>query len=348
MEQPLPGQRWVSNNEPELGLGVVMKAQYGRLEIFFPAAGEMRQYSLSGAPLRRVRFQAADTIKTHDGRQLEVDSTEERAGMIVYFCQGLEVPEAELADTISFSKPQDRLMASQVDELRTFDLRVETLERRAQMRRSPVRGFSGGRVDLLPHQMYIAHEVAGRLLPRVLLADEVGLGKTIEAALILHRLHLTGRAERVLILVPEALVHQWFVELYRRFNLRFSIYDEARCDELETEEEGINPFSQSQLIICSTRFLAESENRAAQVLAAGWNLLIVDEAHHLEWSTQQASASYSLVEKLAAQTAGLLLLTATPQQLGPEGHYARLRLLDPNRCKNPRPMSKWPAQWIVC
>ena len=332
MDQPLPGQRWVSNNEPELGLGVVMKAQYGRIELFFPAAGEMRQYSLTGAPLRRVRFQPGDTIKTHEGRQVEVETTDERNGMLFYLgAGGVEISEAELADTISFSKPQDRLMASQIDDLDTFDLRVEALQRRAQIRQNPVRGFCGGRVDLLPHQMYIASEVGSRLVPRVLLADEVGLGKTIEAGLILHRLHLTGRAERVLILVPDALVHQWFVELYRRFNLRFSIFDEARCDEIETEEEGANPFLESQLVICSTSFLAKAPARAAQVQAAGWDLMIVDEAHHLEWTSQAASASYTLVETLASTIPGLLLLTATPQQLGPEGHFARLRLLDANR-----------------
>ena len=157
MDQPLPGQRWVSNNEPELGLGVVMKAQFGRIELFFPAAGEMRQYSLTGAPLRRVRFQPGDTIKTHEGKLVEVESIEERNGMIFYLgADAVEISEAELADTISFSKPQDRLMASQVDDLDTFDLRVEALQRRSAIRQSALRGFCGGRVDLLPHQIYIA------------------------------------------------------------------------------------------------------------------------------------------------------------------------------------------------
>ena len=331
MEQPLPGQRWVSDSEPELGLGVVMKAEFGRLEIFFPAASEHRQYALKTAPLRRVHFLAGDTIKTHDGFTVEVESVEERNGMLFYIASDREVSESELSDTISFSKPEDRLMAAQTDDLRTYDLRVEALRRRAEIRQSPVRGFMGGRVDLLPHQMYIASEVAGRLVPRVLLADEVGLGKTIEASLILHRLHLTGRAERVLVLVPDALVHQWFVELYRRFHLTFSIYDEVRCDVLETEEEGINPFLESQLVLCSTSFLANSPSRAKQALNAGWDLLVVDEAHHLEWSTEAASPAYTLVETLTAKIPGLLLLTATPQQLGPEGHFARLRLLDANR-----------------
>ncbi|MCB1207852.1 MAG: RNA polymerase-associated protein RapA [Verrucomicrobiales bacterium] len=331
MEQPLPGQRWVSDSEPELGLGVVIKAEFGRVDIFFPAAGEHRQFAMQTAPLRRVRFMAGDTVTTHDNKTLEVESVDERQGMLFYAGEGREISEAELSDTISFSKPEDRLMAGQIDDLRTFDLRVQALGHRAAMRQSPVRGFCGGRVDLLPHQIYIASEVAGRLVPRVLLADEVGLGKTIEASLILHRLHLTGRAGRILILVPEALVHQWFVELYRRFHLTFSIFDEARCDAIETNEENGNPFLESQLVLCSTRFLCDEPRRAQQAAEAGWDLLVVDEAHHLEWTPESASDAYQLVESLTQQIPGLLLLTATPQQLGPEGHFARLRLLDPNR-----------------
>src|SRR4029434_4691478 len=104
-----------------------------------------------------------------------------------------------------------------------FDLRYRALQLQYERRRSPVRGFVGGRIGLIPHQLFIASEVTSRQNPRVLLADEVGLGKTIESCLILHRLLLTGRVQRVLILVPESLVHQWFVELLRRFNLWFSI-----------------------------------------------------------------------------------------------------------------------------
>ncbi|MDR3405408.1 MAG: RNA polymerase-associated protein RapA [Chthoniobacter sp.] len=333
-EQPIPGQRWVSDSEPELGLGIILKAEFGRVEVFFPAASEQRQYALKSAPLRRVRFQEGDRIKTSEGDQVVVTTIEERAGMLVYHAEGREITEAQLSDTISFSKPEERLLGGQVDEIDTFDLRAEALQRRCRHRQSAVRGFVGGRVDLITHQMSIAGEVAARLVPRVLLADEVGLGKTIEAGLILHRLHLTGRAERILVLVPESLVHQWFVEMLRRFNLLFSLFDEERCASIEAHDAGTNPFLDSQLIICSTAFLAGSPERTQQVLAAGWNLLVVDEAHHLEWSRETVSPQYGLVEALAKQTQGLLLLTATPQQLGPEGHFARLRLLDPDRYDN--------------
>lgn len=331
MDNPLPGQRWVSNTEAELGLGVVLKADAARLDVFFPAAGEHRLYSRKTAPLRRVMFKEGDSIKTHEGVQHTVESLSEKNGLVIYHCSDREVAESELADTLSFNKPEDRLFAGQIDDAATFELRVEALRRRAAIQQSPVRGFTGGRVDLLPHQMYIAHEVSSRLVPRVLLADEVGLGKTIEAGLILHRLHLTGRAGRILVLVPEPLIHQWFVELLRRFNMMFSLYDDERCEAIEDNEDAGNPFLESQLILCSIGFLSNNDARAKQALEAGWDLIVVDEAHHLEWTPQEASKPYKLVESLAAKTPGLLLLTATPQQLGPEGHFARLRLLDPVR-----------------
>ncbi len=331
MNLPRAGQRWVSDSEPELGLGIVLRAEFGRVELFFPAANGHRQYALKSAPLRRVQFTAGERIKLHDGASLVVESAEEADGLLVYRAEGREVKEAELSDTISFSTPEARLMAGQTDDLHVFNLRAEALTRRCRMRKSAVRGFVGGRVDLIPHQMSIAAEVASRLAPRVLLADEVGLGKTIEAGLILHRLHLTGRADRILVLVPEPLIHQWFVELLRRFNLLFSIFDEERCLSIEANDADTNPFLDSQLVLCSVGFLSESAPRTAQVLAAGWDLLVVDEAHHLEWTPENASPQYTLVESLARQTTSLLLLTATPQQLGPEGHFARLRLLDPDR-----------------
>jgi ATP-dependent helicase HepA len=165
----------------------------------------------------------------------------------------------------------------------------------------------------------------------VLLADEVGLGKTIEAGLILHRLHLTGRADRMLILVPEPLIQQWFVEMLRRFNLAFSIFDEERCASIEEHQPGTNPFLENQLVLCGIGLLAGDPRRAAQALEAGWNMLVVDEAHHLEWTRRSSGTAYKLVEALAARIPGVLMLTATPQQMGQEGHFARLRLLDPDR-----------------
>ncbi len=321
----------MSDGEPELGLGIIRKSGDGRVEIAFPAAGETRIYATDTAPLRRVRFMPGDRIKVHSGSEMTVENVREENGLLVYQTESGETKEAELSDSISFSKPQDRLFGGKLDEPGDFDLRGEALRRRADMRRSPVRGLAGARMDLIPHQLFIADEVANRPRPRVLLADQVGLGKTIEACLILHRLILTGRAERVLVLVPEPLVHQWFVELLRRFQLSFSLFDEERCEAIEYGDPGCNPFLDSQWILAAVDLLAGNEERAQQARDAGWDVLVVDEAHHLEWSPGAPGAAYQVVAGIAETTPGLLLLTATPQQLGPEGHFARLQLLDPER-----------------
>ncbi|EIQ00987.1 DNA/RNA helicase, superfamily II, SNF2 family [Opitutaceae bacterium TAV1] len=357
------GQRCMSEREPELGLGIVVSVDraQSRIGIGFPATGERRLYALGTPVLRRVQFRAGDTITTRDGAQMVVASVEAGedggaatgqgrsavtasavgdatgAGVLVYVGKdGRCVREDALSDIIGVTSPSERLLAGQTDSGEVFDLRFRALQAQHRFRQSEVRGFLGGRLELIPHQMYILHEVASRQIPRVLLADEVGLGKTIEACLILQRLLATGRAGRVLILVPESLTHQWFVELLRRFNLWFSIYDEARCLACEQSDPEQNPFNASQLALCSLDFLADAANerRRDQAVAAGWDIVVVDEAHHLEWSPAAAipaSPGYALVEQLAQRAPGLLLLTATPTQLGVAGHFARLRLLDPHR-----------------
>jgi ATP-dependent helicase HepA len=323
----------MSEREPELGLGVVVSVDTParRIAVEFPATRERRLYALGTAVLKRVQFRPGETIATREAVPFVIDSVEEAAGLLTYVGGGKRIREDAISDVTNVSSPPQRFMAAQVDPGEVFDLRYEALQAQARFRQSDVRGFLGGRIDLIPHQFYILHEVAGRQIPRVLLADEVGLGKTIEACLIVQRLLAVGRARRVLILVPESLIHQWFVELLRRFNLWFTIFDEARCGALEQSDPTQNPFLASQLGLAATPFLAQSEQRRTQALAAGWDVVVVDEAHHLAWSPEQSSPEYALVEALAGRTPGLLLLTATPTQLGLAGHFARLRLLDPNR-----------------
>lgn len=331
MSQYQEGQRWISHSEPELGLGTLVRSSPARVSILFTSAGQLREYAVSHAPIKRVKFREGDAIKTCDDHVLTVDSVVEEQGLLTYICGSRTVPEALLSDRISFDRPQDRLLNGQIDPESEFELRWRALQYEHDRRQSPVCGFLGGRIDLIPHQLYIAHEVSSRQAPRVLLSDEVGLGKTIEACLILHRLLLTGRVSRVLILVPDSLVHQWFVEMLRRFNLWLRIYDEERCQAIEEGNPDSNPFLDDQLILCSLSFLAGSPVRAQQAQEAGWDILVVDEAHHLEWTAEGSSPEYALVEALGQSIQGMLLLTATPQQLGLESHFARLRLLDPDR-----------------
>ncbi|EMP54980.1 ATP-dependent helicase HepA [Marinobacter santoriniensis NKSG1] len=343
------GQRWVSHSDTGLGLGIVTDIAGRRVTLGFPAADEERTYAIDNAPLSRIVFQMGEEIETYDGQRYIVRAVEEVGGVLMYHADDGDnihpISEVKLAGSVDFSAPHQRLFAGQFDRNGAFRLRYATLQHMDRLRASPAQGLIGARTQHLPHQIYIAHEVARRHAPRVLLADEVGLGKTIEAGLILHYQLQTGRARRALIVVPDSLIHQWLVEMLRRFNLRFSIVDQTRYDALKEDEDDIdalvnnifgddyseNPFESEQLVLCSLDFLTDSERARRDALAAGWDMMIVDEAHHLAWEPEAASPEYEVVESLSARTRGLLLLTATPEQVGIASHFARLRLLDPAR-----------------
>ena len=330
------GQRWISDTESDLGLGTVVALDARTVTLMFAASEENRVYARSDAPVTRVTFNSGDVVESQEGWSLRVEQVVEEQGLLTYLGtredndeSGVALREIFLSHQIRFNKPQDKLFAGQIDRMDNFVLRYRALINQYQQHKSPMRGLCGMRAGLIPHQLYIAHEVGRRHAPRVLLADEVGLGKTIEAGMIIHQQVLSGRAERILIVVPETLQHQWLVEMMRRFNLHFSIFDEERC--VEAFAEAHNPFDTQQYVLCSLDFLRKSRQRFEQALEAEWDLLVVDEAHHLEWSQDKPSREYQVVEGLAQNTPAVLLLTATPEQLGRESHFARLRLLDPDR-----------------
>jgi ATP-dependent helicase HepA len=327
----VPGQRWLSEAERELGLGTIVEVDDRSLVVAFIDASENKRYAIRSAPLRRVRFATGDTIIDKDGRTLRVDNAAEKDGLMFYSCGGNLLPEYEISDRVELTGPKERLLSGRTAKPHRFDLRVEALNRLHDIRKSPVRGFVGPRLEMIPHQFFIASEVTSRPTPRVLLADETGLGKTIEACLTINRLILTGRASRVLILTPDSLVHQWLVEQRRRFNLRFALFDEDRCAAAESATSDSNPFSSEQLILAGLNLVASSPERTAQAALAGWDVVVVDEAHHLVQEGEKASSEYAAVRSIADNSRGLLLLTATPQQLGERSHFARLQLLDPQR-----------------
>ncbi|MBL6991810.1 MAG: DEAD/DEAH box helicase family protein, partial [Bacteriovoracaceae bacterium] len=330
MELLTVGQRFISETEPELGLGILTVIEAKTITVFYPASDTTRKYGIKSAPLKRARFGVGDIISSVDNLTIEVEHITPFEGLIIYRgTDGQEILESELTGALSYSKPEERLFNGLIDSNELFKLRFETHLLHKQTLLSPVRGFIGGRISLISHQLYLAQEVAKRPIPRALLADEVGLGKTIEAGLILHHLYKTGRIERVLILVPDSLVHQWFVEMLRRFQIAFCVINQETHFDPE-----INPFKYHQLVICNMGLFKGSKVAQNLLEQAQWDMLIVDEAHQLSWSEELVSFEYELVQKIASKSLGLILLTATPEQLGQSGHFARLKLLDPHRFNN--------------
>ena len=328
------GQRWLSESENALGLGIITAQDQRTVTIYFPAADETRIYATAQAPLTRILFSKGEKLSHQAGWQGKILDVQNMNGLLFYLVknpQGEEVivQEREISPIISFSQAKDRLFSAQIDRNSHFALRYRTLCHQQAQFKSSLRGLRGIRAGLIPHQLHIASEVGNRVNPRVLLADEVGLGKTIEAGMILQNQLFAEKVQRALIIVPETLQHQWLVEMLRRFNLHFSLFDEERCNDFDLD--AMNPFTTESLIICSLNWLEAHPNRVEQALDAQFDCLIVDEAHHLVWSEDAPSTAYLLVEQLARAIPSVLLLTATPEQLGQESHFARLRLLDPER-----------------
>jgi SNF2 family DNA or RNA helicase len=142
-------------------------------------------------------------------------------------------------------------------------------------------GLSNSRVDPQLHQVSVALRALEKSQPRLILADEVGLGKTIEAGLILKELRARMGSDlaRVLIIVPASLVSQWQFELRSKFNERFVFIDGPAVARLRGEHPDENPWSVEPNVICSLQ-LARLDNYAEDIAAAPWDLVIVDEAHH--------------------------------------------------------------------
>ena len=233
MQQFAIGQRWLSDTETELGLGVLIDVDERSVSILFPKSDETRVYARNNAPLSRIIFNVNDEVQDQEGNVWTVESVEDRHGVLRYnvvrrLQDGSEekksLNETRIGASIQLSKPLDRLLASQIDYKEWYDLRIEALLMQANMQSSPLRGLVGSRVGLIPHQLYIAHEVGKRFAPRVLLADEVGLGKTIEAGIVVMQ-YWAERKRRILVVSPSSLRQQWSQELLEKFNLPSIVID---------------------------------------------------------------------------------------------------------------------------
>jgi ATP-dependent helicase HepA len=321
-----PGQRWQSTTEPELGLGLILAADRREVVVSFPSRDVTRRYATEAAPLARARLTEGQLARGRDGTAFQIEAITEAGPLLVYRGEGRELSEQDLDDRLDVGTPENRLRTGQLDPYERFDLRADALALRERTLASPARGFFGGRIRLFDHQLSIAREVCDRHRVRILLADEVGLGKTIEALLILHRLLLTGRVERALVLVPPALVHQWLAEAFLKFNLVLRILgrDEDGKAQIDPGIEDLpDELAAGQLFIAPL-----GDEAASKALAASeWDFVAVDEAHHVEPGTQE----FALIEALAGRTDHVVLLSATPDRDGEAAHFRRLALLEPER-----------------
>ncbi len=341
------GQRWLSQTEPELGLGLVLKVEPDRVNIVFPSSETTRVYTVENPPLTRVSFSVGDVLKTQEGKEFTVEDLIEKDGLVTYINKGKKVEESRLSDSLTFSKPFDRLLNAQVDDKPVYNLRHRALYRRFKTLRAPLRGFFNGRFNPRPHQLYVAVQSTRQAHPRVLLADEPGMGKTVEAGLILQRLQAFGSADRVLLLAPEYLLETLELELSRRFSFNFA---RVSADDFATPvkpakktskkgEESANPFVGEDWPweSCSLEDISGHRGkRAAAAAEAGWDVVIVAGGETLEWSEEGGNPAWVAVEAIAAATKSLLILSDAGPEQDARSHFGRLHLLDSEAFATPR------------
>jgi len=229
------------------------------------------------------------------------------------------------------SGPLSALVQGEFGSAEAYALRLQALYLRHAYRFDTLSGLSNARIEPALHQVFIAHRVTQKLYPRMILADEVGLGKTIEAGLVIKELTAQELIDRVLIVCPASLQLQWKQELASKFNDDFVIMDGAAVKFLGKGAE--NPWKKRNRIITSLPFAANPK-RAEQIVEAGWDLVVFDEAHRVRRTLQSGSKvkvtqAYELADELKEIVAGLMLLTATPMQLHPFELYSLIELVEP-------------------
>ena len=324
-------------SDPSQGIGRVVETEHRRVKVWFAHADVERVYTTRAQDcvLSRYSIEPGSQVKDSEGHQVLVRDIVgfDGEGLLRYrLDDGREVSESILLPTVKDSGPVERLAKLQLAHPSGIRARVSGMHLDGW---TPSQGHGavlGARVQWLPHQIDVAARGLDAERTRLLLCDEVGLGKTVEAALIYAGLRAEQRAERVLILTPEALCIQWLGELYRKAHELVVLLDEERIEEAYDHFRDIGPFEAYRRVIAPVSQIATDPKLAAQALEMDWDLVIVDEAHHLRWDANDGgNAAYKLVEGLAQKSKHMLLLTATPMALDPAEHYALLRLLDPER-----------------
>lgn len=318
-----PGSKLVHPFNPDWGTGVVRQVDGRFLLVWFPAVEEELTLAADGAGLTRlVMPPGAQAQLIETGEQVEVA---EVRGHRYRLTDGREVDDEALWPLAPADTPVERLATLRLDDLDHFRNRLDAL-RLSELREAGGLGsFLGGRIELFPHQLHTALRAVQADPVRWLLADEVGLGKTVEACLILSALVRTGRAERALVVAPSTLAIQWLGELYRKFHQVFVLLDPERVEAVATTVgPDANPFEVHPQAVIPLEWLAADAELRRLAEEAAPDLVVLDEAHRLATPEQ-----HEALAPLVAGARHALLLTATPLQQDREGFFRLLSLLHP-------------------
>ncbi|MEQ1574235.1 MAG: helicase-related protein, partial [Vicinamibacterales bacterium] len=225
----------------------------------------------------------------------------------------------------------ERLALGDLDDVEDFVTRLNILHLLSVREADGLGSFLGGRVRLFPHQLHVAERASASNPVRWLLADEVGLGKTIEASLILNRLVHTGQVQRCLVVAPDALTVQWLGELWRKYHQVFTLLDSQRLADVARDfGPDFNPFDVHRRAVVALELLTERPRLTDQAVKAGIDLLVVDEAQRLRRPPgHPGEPGWRAIAPIAGLGRHVLLLSATPLEDDAHGFFRLLQLLRP-------------------
>ncbi|MFN0061842.1 MAG: helicase-related protein [Myxococcaceae bacterium] len=347
MADLVPGMKVRYGPQPDWGIGhlVAHRTEDSRALVLFPGRGNDPIYvSTKSGALGHARLVAGAVVRVGDGATARVVHVEAGAshGLLRYRVRlesGKEttLEESELRGVVPAPDVAESLLQGRFADPLAFVLRRSALMLDDERRNDALGALFASRIMVKPHQVGVAQRVLSARQPRFILADEVGLGKTIEAGMIFSALRLSGLVRRVLVVTPSHLTVQWLAELFHKFNQLFTLMDGERYASAREETPTTSPWARFPTLVTSLEFLTRNAEHveAASHPDAAWDLVIFDEAHHLK-----SAKALEVARALSKNSWGLLLLTATPMQLDPEEYCSLLSLVDEATAPTPTQLAE--------
>ncbi len=325
------GDRVWSRFNLEMGPGWVVESDDRHVVVEFLDGGERLRFAVSTDVLVLLVVTEGVAARLEDDGSsvvvealLDGDRCRLEDGRIFPTVAVWPLPERE--------NPVERLARGDIDSGAHFLNRLQALRLERVREAEGLGSFLGGRIRLYPHQLYAAERACATDPVRWLLADGVGLGKTVEACLIMNRLIHTGRADRTVVVAPDALTVQWLGELWRKHHHAFVLLDEKRIADVEREQgTKFNPFEVHRQVVIAIETLCADPRLVTMAVDAGIDLLVIDEAHHLQRPLgHPGNPAYRAIEAIAQEGRNVLLLTATPLEDDALGFLRLVELLRPD------------------
>lgn len=311
-----PGQRWYSKTETELGLGIVLKLEDRLVQIYYPEKDETRIYNPKSSPLQRFRLNIGDEVVHENNQSFIVREISEIDDLFIYHTDEGEIVEGQINAKINLTNPEDKLFNNLLDEPAEYEFRYQSLMSQRKIDQLNYRGFYSSKVGIIPHQMSILNTLVQDDIKKFILCDEVGLGKTIESLNYLKHLIELDLIKSALILTPQSLQYQWFIEIFRKYNLYFKTFGLSDMVELESE------FDNDNYIISSPSHLKTNQKDREYIANKRFDLIIIDEAHQINFKEDE------LISNKIKNSHYSMLLSATPEALGKDAFQSMQNIID--------------------